>query len=211
MRSGVRFSAAVADVLANRGTLPSTAFISTTDASPIRVPSSTTTFGPNSTPSPRWTSSPMHSARALFAGRSIPLPLVGNESGPDAGHADTPGLVERLLEPLEHAHDPQAALAVRQRPATLAHAVDEVLALEAQRLVVGHPWRPDVARARDVLAVGVGLLVEALVVDGDLPLGVHVVERRHPPRPDDRETPLLVRIEPRQVQVRGDARREAHE
>ena len=40
---------------------------------------------------------------------------------------------------LEHAHDAQAALAVGARRAALAHAVDEVLALEPQRLVVGDP------------------------------------------------------------------------
>src|SRR4051794_24905873 len=210
IRSGVRFSCCVADVRASRGTFPSTAFISTTDASPIRVPSSTTTFGPNSTPSPRWTSSPMQSARALFAGRSIPLPPRRFLCA-DARDARAPCLVQRLLQPLEHAHDAQAALAVRQRPAALAHARDEVLALQPQRLVVRHPRRPDVARARDVLAVGVGLLVEALVVDGDLALRVHVVERRHALRAHDREAALLVRVEPRQVQVGGDARREAHE
>src|SRR4051794_9166680 len=210
IRSGVRFSCCVAEVRASRGILPRTAFISTTDASPMRVPSSKTTFGPNSTPSPRWTSSPMQSARALFAGRSIPLPPRRFLCA-DAGHAGPPGLVERLLQPLEDAHDAQAALAVRQRPAALAHARDEVLALQPQRLVVRHPRRPDVARARDVLAVGVGLLVEALVVDGDLALRVHVVERRHALGADDREAPLLVRVQPRQVQVRGDPGREAHE
>src|SRR3954470_15943707 len=129
-------SSAVADVRASRGTLPSTAPTSTTEASPMRVPSSTTTFGPNSTPSPRWTSSHRISPRALFAGRSISRLPRG--SGPDAGHAGPPRLVERLLQPLEHAYDAQTALAVGQRPPPLAHARDEVLALEAQRLVVGH-------------------------------------------------------------------------
>src|SRR4051794_13103662 len=210
IRSGVRFSCCVAEVRASRGILPRTAFISTTDASPMRVPSSTTKFGPNSTPSPRWTSSPMQSAPALFAGRSIPLPPRRFLCA-DARDAGAPCLVERLLQPFEDAHDAQAALAVGQRPAALAHARDEVLALQPQRLIVRHARRPDVARARDVLAVGVGLLVEALVVHRDLALRVHVVERRHPLRADHRETPLLVRVEPRQVQVRGDPRREAHE
>ena len=53
--------------------------------------------------------------------------------------------------------------------------------------------------------------VEALVVDGQLALEIHVVERRHPLRADDREAPLLVRVEPGQVHVGSEARREAHE
>ena len=76
---------------------------------------------------------------------------------------------------------------------------------------VGDPRREDVAAARDVLAVAARVLVEALVVDGQLALELHVVEGRHPPRADDREAPLLVRIEPRQMQVRGQPGREAQE
>ena len=91
--------------------------------------------------------------------------------------------------------------------------VDEVLALEPQRLVVRRSrGRPDVARAGDVLAVGVGVLVEALVVDGDLAarasMSSNVAIRL---RADDREAPLLVRVEPGEVQVRGEAGREAQE
>ena len=70
----------------------------------------------------------------------------------------------------------------------------------------GQPRAPDVARAGDVLAVGLGALVEALVVDGDLALERHVVERRHALRADDREAALLVRVQPREVQVGGQAR-----
>ena len=56
-----------------------------------------------------------------------------------------------------------------------------------------------------------GLLVEALVVDRDLALERHVVERRHPGLADDREAALLVRVQPREVQVRGEPGREAQE
>ena len=74
-----------------------------------------------------------------------------------------------------------------------------------------NPRAADVARAGDVLAVGLGVLVEALVVDGDLALELHVVERRHPLGADDRERARLVRVQPGHVQVRGDAGREAQE
>ena len=70
----------------------------------------------------------------------------------------------------------------------------------------GIAGRVDVAAAGDVLAVAAGVLVEALVVDRDLALERHVVEGRHPLRADDREAPLLVRVEPGQVQVRATAR-----
>ena len=74
-----------------------------------------------------------------------------------------------------------------------------------------HARRVDVAGARDVLAVGRVVLVEALVVDVELPLELHVVEGRHPARPDHREAALLVRVEPGQVHVRREAGREAQE
>ena len=67
--------------------------------------------------------------------------------------------------------------------------------------------REDLAAAGDVLAVAVGVLVEALVVDRHLALERHVVEGRHPTRADDREPPLLVRVEPAEVQMRRPARR----
>src|SRR6185295_44807 len=118
-------------------------------------------------------------------------------------------LSQRPLELLQHAHHPQAARAVRARRRAAAHALDEVAALEPQRLVVGHARAPDVARPRDVLAVVAVVLLEALVVDGQLALDRHVVEGRHPARADDREAPLLVRVEPGQVQVRSEPRREA--
>src|SRR5512133_3260005 len=86
------------------------------------------------------------------------------------------------LKLLEHPHHAQAALAVGARDRAVAHAVDEVAALQPQRLVVGDDRAPDVARARDVLAVVAVVLLEALVVDGQLALDRHVVEGRHPPR-----------------------------
>ena len=85
------------------------------------------------------------------------------QRGTDRGRAAR-GL-ERALELLEHADDAQPAGAVRARPRAGADALDEVLALDPQRLGVGDPRREDVAAARDVLAVAARVLVEALVVD----------------------------------------------
>src|SRR4051794_18573377 len=151
---------------------------------PSETPSPITTCGPKRTPSPIRTSSPRTSPGA----RS------------DGGILRAPRRVEPLLERGEHPHDAQARCAVRARGQPVADALDEVLALELQRLAIGNPGAPDVARARDVLAVGGDVLVEALVVDRDLALEVHVVEGGHPAGADDREPALLVRIEPRQVQ-----------
>ena len=53
--------------------------------------------------------------------------------------------VERVLQRLEHAHDAQAAAAVRARRRAGADALHEVLALDAQRLDVGDARREGVA------------------------------------------------------------------
>ena len=145
--------------------------------------------------------------RSLIAGP----PRVRPGRAPHRGMLLAPRRVEALLQRGEHAHDAEARGAVRARRAPLAHAVHEVLALELERFAVRYARAPDVPRARDVLAVGRGVLVEALVVDGHLPLEVHVVEGRHPPRADDGEAALLVRVEPGEVQVGRQAGREAEE
>src|SRR3954454_19683335 len=155
----------------------------------MMVPGWMTTWAPIWIPSPSRTPSPSSRAGARSEGCTL----------------RPPRRVEALLQPFEHPHHAQAALAVGERRAALAHALDEVLALDPQRLAVRDPRAPDVPRAGDVLAVGGGVLVEPLVVDGDLALEVHVVERRHPAGADDREAALLVRVEPGQVQVRGEA------
>src|SRR5262249_11994970 len=113
------------------------------------------------------------------------------------------------LQALEHAHHAQAAVGIRARGRARANALDEVLALEPQRLVVGDAGREGVARAGDVLAPRAGVLVEALVVDRQLALAEPGVERRHPPRADDRDAALLVRVKPGQMQVRDDTRGKA--
>src|SRR3954453_22997686 len=191
--SGAGASRGALEWRASLGGLPSTAWSWITQPSLTIVPGWITTCAPICTPSPSRTPSP----RSRPGGRSEGCTLRPSGRG------------EALLQALEHAHDAQPALAVGERGAAFAHALDEVLALDPQRLAVRDPRAPHVARAGDVLAVGRGVLVEPLVVDGDLALEVHVVERRHPARADDREAPLLVRVEPRQVQVRGEAGREA--
>src|SRR5467141_1733795 len=133
----------------------------------MTVPGWMTTNPPRRTSSPTCTPSPMTGA-----------------PGP-SGAADmrlrAPGRLERVLQRLQYAHHPQAALAVGARRRAVAHARDEVLALGAQRLGVGDAGAPGVARPRDVLAVGAGALVEALVVHRHLAFELHVVERRHAP------------------------------
>src|SRR3954468_12023072 len=168
---------------ASLGTLPSTTLSSITQPAPMIVPPWTTTFSPKVTPSPMTTPSP-----------SAGSPMRDLATGQ----------LELVLQALEHTHDAQPAGAVGHRRGAVGDAVQEVLALQAQRLGLGDAGRPDVARARDVAG-------DALVVDRDLALQVHVVERRHLLRAHDGEAALLVGIQPAQVQVRAHPRREAHE
>src|ERR671934_350564 len=159
--------------------------------SPTTVPSLITTWPPISTLSGSSTPSPRRRPGARSDGRSTRAP------------------VERALQRLEHAHHAHATVAAGARLAPVGDPFEEVPALDAQRLLVRHPRRPDVARAHDVLAVRGEVLVEALVVDRDFALDLHVVEGGHLLRADHREAALLVRIEPGEVQVRGQAGREA--
>ncbi len=138
-----------------------------------------------------------------------------------------PGIDERALSdhgPPPGAAKPRASPAAPRGPARPGarwphpsvaprrpDAVHEVLALDPQRLDVGDPRGEDVPAAGDVLAVGAGVLVKALVVDGQLALELHVVEGGHPARADDREAALLVRVEPAQMQVGRQSGGEAQE
>src|SRR5689334_8072017 len=154
------------------------------------------TCAPMTTPSPSSTPSPRCRPGASGEGSSM--------------RRHRPARTLQLaLESLEDAHDAQPALAVADRDPLGRDALEEVRGDQPQRLDVRDAWAPDVARPRDVLAVAVALLVEALVVDGELALVVHVVEGGHPPRADDGEAPLLVRVQPRKVQVRRQPGREA--
>src|SRR5918998_3475617 len=184
------------ECFASLGGLPSTAPSWISTPSPTTVPSWITTCAPMRTPSPSETSAPRTSPAATSDGCILPPPRR----------------VQCLLEPLEHPHHAQSGRAVGPRQRAGAERLHEVLALQPQRFAVGDPGAVDVARAGDVLAVaGPRQLVEALVVDRHLALDVHVVEGRHPPGTNDGEAPLLVRVQPREVQMGGQAGREAHE
>ena len=82
-------------------------------------------------------------------------------------------------------------------------------ALEAERLVVRDLRDRDVAAPCLPLAVGLGSLPRVFLVDGHLPLELHVVEDDHLLLPDDGDLPHLVRVEPGEVHVRDLAAREA--
>src|SRR6476659_8303149 len=101
-----------------------------------------TTFAPISMSCGTTTSSSSTSPGARSDGRSTRAP------------------VQRLLQALEHAHHAQPAAPVRDRRLALRHALREVPALDPQRLLVRHTRAPDIARARDVLAVRAVVLVE---------------------------------------------------
>src|SRR5581483_5777165 len=109
--------------------------------------------------------------------------------------------VERAQKRLEDADHAQTTRAVRPRHGTGADAVDEMLALDPQRLQIGDARGEDVARPGDVLAVASRVLVDALVVDRELAFDGHVIERGHALRPDHGEAPLLVRVKPREMEM----------
>src|SRR3954449_8234602 len=141
----------------NAGGLPSTAPSCTETPAPSAVPAWITTLAPIT----------------ASEGSSTPSPI--SSPGARSDCRSTRALLERALQRLQHAHDAQSALTVGAGARTRPHALDEVLALDAQRLLVRDLRAPRAARARDVLAVGGEVLVEALVVNRDLPLELHVV------------------------------------
>src|SRR3954469_13721828 len=95
-------------------------------------------------------------------------PSSSSRPGARSDRRNTRAPVERTLQAFEYAYHTQAAGAVRDGLPALADALGEVMALDAQRLLVGDVRTPHVARAGDVLAVGAVVLVEALVVDDEL-------------------------------------------
>src|SRR5438105_4506474 len=194
--SGPSSAPAALEPARSRGRLPSTAPGSTTHPAASSTASWITAPGATSTSSASL-AGPATNAPAEISGGTDPASLRGG--------------VERLLQAFEHPHDAQPAFAVGSRPATLDDALHEVLALDAQRLDVGNRRRDDPTATGYVLPVAERVLVETLVVDRDLPLERHGVERRHTAPSDDREPPLLGRLEPGQMQVGGQARRETKE
>ena len=146
---------------------------------------------------PSWTA-PRRRPPCRCGSRRSPPSSTSSRRAPRPRPSSRPGA---RSDGSQHASSPRATAAAprararraarsgpRARLARLSRdALDEVAALDPQRLLVRDPRAHDVARARDVLAVGGEVLVEALVVDRHLSLDLHVVEGRHPLRPDDRE------------------------
>src|SRR4051794_23058068 len=130
----------------NAGGLPSSAPSCTTTPAPSTTPEWITTFPPSTTSSGSETPSPSSSPGARSDGCS------------------TRALLERALKRVEHPHDPQPRGAVGARARPRHHALDEVPALDRERLLVRDARAAHVAGALDVLAVGGEVLIEALVV-----------------------------------------------
>src|SRR4051812_3973203 len=137
MTSGGGASFAAEDVRASFGGLPTTAPSWITQSSPMTVPGWMTTCAPTLTESGSTTSAPMTSPGARSDNR-MALP---------------PAAAQRRLRELEDPDDAQPVMAVRARRRPGADRVEEVLALQAQRLTVVDARAPDVPRAGDVLAV----------------------------------------------------------
>ena len=183
------------------GCLPSTTLSWITQPSPMRVPSWMTTLAPISTSSPMTTSSPR---TRFWPRRSRPGPpsssAVFTGRPPSRRRSPSPP----APRPRERVAAVAARRAVARRQSTKCwHSMRSGSRADLRDV--------DVAEAhRDVLAVGLAgaRALGALVVDGDLALGLHVVEDDHLLRADDGHLADLVRVEPAQVQVADDAGRE---
>src|SRR6266540_6590018 len=86
---------------------------------------------------------------------------------------------QRGLQLLERPHDRQPVGGDAIAVSVPAHELEEVLALEPQRLVVRDLRAPDVPRASPPLPIAVRRLLGRLLVDGHLALELHVVEDDH--------------------------------
>src|SRR5205085_1614179 len=109
---------------------------------PTRAPAPTDTSLSTAAPAPMSTDGPRlaRSPSRTSAPSSTPAPTTARSSGAGTG---LPGAgVQRALQPLEHPHHAQPALPVRDRRAPVAHALHEVLALDAQWLHVVDPRAP---------------------------------------------------------------------
>src|SRR5207248_1204508 len=102
--------------------------------------------------------------------------------------------LQRALAGLEDAQHLDTGCRVGERAATVGDAAEEVLALAAERLarVERHRLRRRLPGDRAVLDP-----VDAVPVEDELVLAGEVVEGHHGALADDRETLLLVRVEPR--------------
>src|SRR6476646_4788495 len=120
-------------------------------------------------------------------------------------------MVEALGQPVERTDDREPVASLAMVAGAFLHEREEVLELEPERLVVRDLRAVDVTRPRAPLAVALRGLPRRLLVHGDLPLELHVVEDDHLLAPDDGHLPHLVGVEPRQVHVGDLPGREAEE
>src|SRR5262245_25055343 len=141
------------------------------------------------------------------------LPTIAPSCTTTPSPSSVPGATsapaKRLRQALERPHDHRAVPRDLLPVALAARAREEMLALEAQRLVGRDLRDHDVAGARLPLAVALRALPRALLVHRHLPLELHVVEHDHLLRADDGHLPHLVGVEPGEVHVRDLPRREA--
>ncbi len=122
---------------------------------------------------------------------SLTRGVAGVTSRVRAGQANRDAVAHGTLCGLQHAYDLESALAVSERSQAGLHAVQEVLVLDAQRLVHLQVGRDDVAvpvghrDCGEVSAIGHG--GDSLVVHLDALLGLEVVEDDHLVAADHRD------------------------
>src|SRR2546422_242232 len=150
--SGSSFVARADECLPKRGCLPSTTPSSISQPSPTTVPEWITTPPPSFSSAPSSTSCPSirfgassEGCTQCFKAGRLACKLQA------LAHAAS---LERALESLEHAHDPQAAVGTRLRRLSGAHRLDEVAAFDLERLLVRGLGAHHVTGARGVLGVG---------------------------------------------------------
>src|SRR6478609_2388676 len=88
-------------------------------------------------------------------------------------------MVEALGQPVERTDDREPVASLAMVAGAFLHEREEVLELEPERLVVRDLRAVDVTRPRAPLAVALRGLPRRLLVHGDLPLELHVVEDDH--------------------------------
>src|SRR6266508_990500 len=106
------------------------------------------------------------------------------------------------LQLFERAHDDGAVAGGAQRVTLACDEVEEVLALEAKRLEERNLRAVDVPGPRAPFSEGRRRLLGCLGVHRHLALQLHVVEHGHLVAADDGDPADLVRVEPREVEVR---------
>src|SRR3954452_8658512 len=186
---GGRGSRFAVDFAPSVGCLPTTAFSSTRTPSPSTVPGYTVAVG--------WTSAiaplrhPRRGCLRHLAGSVEPMPA------------------ERRGKAVERADDARAVLGHLAAVALSPDQPQELLAFEPKRLGGVDLRDVDVAGARLPFPIRLGPLPRRLLVDGHLPLELHVVEDGHLLATDDGHLPHLVRVEPREMHVGDLPAREA--